>query len=107
MPITKIGALQMGSAIEGKAATLGQILGFEQRIKEAEASLVVLPEALLGGYPKGEIFGTRLGFRLPEGRAAFADYYANAGRRSDSATGGNCGAAAAGILRRARRPGFW
>jgi hypothetical protein len=28
----------------------------------------VLPEALLGG--KGEIFGTRVGYRLPEGRAA-------------------------------------
>lgn len=27
-----------------------------------------MPEALLGGYPKGEIFGTRLGYRLPEDR---------------------------------------
>jgi len=38
----------------------------------------VMPEALLGGYPKGEQFGTRLGDRLPEGREAFARYYANA-----------------------------
>jgi nitrilase len=78
MPTTNIGALQIGSAIAGKAATLDQILSFEQKIKQAEARLVVLPEAILGGYPKGEIFGTRLGFRLPEGRTAFADYYANA-----------------------------
>ncbi len=78
MPTRTIGALQIGSAIAGKAATLDQILSFAQQIKEAEADLVVLPEAILGGYPKGEIFGTRLGFRLPEGRAAFAQYYANA-----------------------------
>ena len=35
-----------------------------------------MPEALLGGYPKGEIFGTRLGYRLPEGREAYARYNA-------------------------------
>ena len=37
-----------------------------------------MPEALLGGYPKGETFGTQLGYRLPEGREAFARYHANA-----------------------------
>lgn len=37
-----------------------------------------MPEALLGGYPKGEGFGTQLGYRLPEGRDAFARYFANA-----------------------------
>jgi nitrilase len=78
MPVTNIGALQMGSSPAGKAATLERILGFEQQIEQAGLGLIVMPEALLGGYPKGEIFGTRLGFRLPEGRAAFADYYANA-----------------------------
>ena len=38
----------------------------------------MLPEAVLGGYPKGEIFGTRLGYRLPEGRDAYARYAAQA-----------------------------
>nr|GFD58206.1 hypothetical protein [Tanacetum cinerariifolium] len=37
-----------------------------------------MPEALLGGYPKGETFGTQLGYRLPEGRDAFARYFENA-----------------------------
>ncbi len=42
------------------------------------AKLVVFPEALLGGYPKGASFGTPIGMRKPEGRAAFARYHAAA-----------------------------
>jgi nitrilase len=53
-------------------------MSFETGIRKANADLVVLPEALLGGYPKGEIFGTRLGYRLQEGREMFAEYYAGA-----------------------------
>lgn len=73
-----VAALQIGSSPMGKAETLAQVLQFEQPIIDAGASLVVMPEALLGGYPKGEIFGTRLGYRLPEGREAFARYCENA-----------------------------
>ena len=73
-----IAALQIGSDYAGKDATLQNILAFEDRICASEARLVVMPEALLGGYPKGENFGTRLGYRMPEGREAFARYYANA-----------------------------
>jgi nitrilase len=73
-----IAALQIGTDYAGKAATLRTILGFEQAIVAAQATLVVMPEALLGGYPKGENFGTRLGYRTPEGREAFARYYDNA-----------------------------
>lgn len=71
-------ALQLGAAIEGTPATLSRIESFESEIKNAGAKLVVMPEALLGGYPKGEDFGTRLGYRLPVGRERFAEYYANA-----------------------------
>lgn len=78
MPVSIVAALQIGSLPEGKAATLEQILSYESAIIEAGAQLVVMPEALLGGYPKGEGFGTQLGYRLPEGREAFARYFANA-----------------------------
>lgn len=78
LPKSTVAALQIGSSPRGKAETLQNILAFEDRIRASGASLVVMPEALLGGYPKGEIFGTRLGYRLPEGRQAFADYHANA-----------------------------
>ncbi|MEM5446169.1 carbon-nitrogen hydrolase family protein [Paraburkholderia guartelaensis] len=78
MAKSKVAALQIGSSAAGKAHTLEQILSFEAQIRASGAKLVVMPEALLGGYPKGEIFGTRLGYRLPEGREAFARYYENA-----------------------------
>ena len=78
MTQTTVAALQIGSLPTGKADTLDLILSYETAIIEAGAKLVVLPEAVLGGYPKGEIFGTRLGYRLPEGRDAFATYYDNA-----------------------------
>ncbi|MDP9782716.1 carbon-nitrogen hydrolase family protein [Pseudomonas fluorescens] len=78
MPKSIVAALQIGSLPGGKDATLAQILSYEKAIREAGARLVVMPEALLGGYPKGEGFGTQLGYRLPEGREAFARYFANA-----------------------------
>ena len=73
-----VAALQIGSDYRGKAETLLSVLAFEERIAASGAALVVMPEALLGGYPKGDIFGTRLGYRMPEGRDAFARYYHNA-----------------------------
>ncbi|MDQ2067836.1 carbon-nitrogen hydrolase family protein [Xinfangfangia sp. CPCC 101601] len=52
-----------------------------QRLREAAAKgaqLVVFPEALIGGYPKGASFGAPIGMRKPEGREAFARYHAAA-----------------------------
>ena len=51
------------------------------RLREAAANgakLVVFPEALIGGYPKGASFGAPIGMRKPEGREAFARYHAAA-----------------------------
>jgi nitrilase len=73
-----VAALQIGSDYAGKSATVASIEAFESEVVRSGAALVVMPEALLGGYPKGESFGTRLGYRMPEGRQAFAEYYDNA-----------------------------
>ena len=73
-----IAALQIGSDPCGKSASLEKILSYEADISGQGLDLVVMPEALLGGYPKGSDFGTRLGYRLPEGREEFARYYNNA-----------------------------
>jgi nitrilase len=74
----RVGALQIGADPAGKGQTLHKILAFEDQIREAQLSLVVMPEALLGGYPKGEGFGTHLGYRLPEGRDRYQLYFENA-----------------------------
>lgn len=76
MGTVKVGALQLGSSPGGTRATLDRILAFEQEIRESGLQLVVLPEALLGGYPKGEGFGTLLGYRQQKGREAYARYFA-------------------------------
>lgn len=73
-----VAALQIGTDDRGTAATLDHVLGYTADIAASGAAVVVLPEALLGGYPKGEGFGTRLGFRLPAGRQTFAAYHAAA-----------------------------
>lgn len=71
-------ALQIGSDTKGTKSTLEKIFSYEQAICDAGADLVVIPEAVLGGYPKGETFGTQLGYRLPEGRETFARYFEQA-----------------------------
>ncbi|GFM70414.1 nitrilase [Pseudomonas cichorii] len=73
-----VAALQIGALPGGKADTLDLILSYEQAIIDSGARVVVMPEALLGGYPKGETFGTQLGYRLPRGREAYARYFENA-----------------------------
>jgi nitrilase len=73
-----VSALQIGSAPSGKLATLAHVLSFEGEIAASGSRLVVMPEALLGGYPKGESFGTQLGFRREAGRDSYRRYFENA-----------------------------
>ncbi len=39
------------------------------------ARLVVFPEAFVGGYPKGHVFGSHVGGRSDEGRDAYREYW--------------------------------
>ena len=69
-----VAAVQAGSVLFDTPATLAKA---EQWIRDAAASgarLVVLPEAFLGGYPKGFDFGITVGSRSPEGRELFRRY---------------------------------
>lgn len=45
---------------------------------ERGAKVVLFPEAFLGGYPKGQDFGARVGSRSQEGRAMFRRYFESA-----------------------------
>ena len=52
-----VAALQLGSLPGGKAEKLEQTLSYEAAIAEIGAKRVVMSEALLGGYLKGECPG--------------------------------------------------
>jgi nitrilase len=73
----RLAALQMGSRAT-TAETLAALLERRDELKAARPDLLVLPEALLGGYPKGADFGVRLGYRTPPGREAFKRYWEQA-----------------------------
>ena len=58
-----VAAVQAGSTLFDTGATLKQALAYIGEAAEQSASLVVLPEAYLGGYPKGLDFGITVGSR--------------------------------------------
>ena len=73
----RLAALQIGSRAT-TAETLDALLAHRDELMAAKPDLLVLPEALLGGYPKGADFGVRLGYRTPAGRDAFKRYWEQA-----------------------------
>ena len=73
--IKTLSILQIGSSPDGTSATLDKILGYEAEILNSQSDILVMPEALLGGYPKGESFGTQLGFRTESGRDTYKKYF--------------------------------
>ena len=66
---------QISSIPDNSAATADKIVQTIHEAAAKHARLIVFPEAILGGYPKGASFGAPIGMRKPEGREAFADYY--------------------------------
>jgi nitrilase len=58
--------------------TLTKIEHFVADASAAGARLVVFPEAFIGGYPKGETFGTAVGSRSDAGREQFRHYFESA-----------------------------
>lgn len=78
MTTVTVAAIQAGSVLFDKSATLAKA---ERLIGEAAsqgAELAVLPEAFFGGYPKGMEFGISVGSRTPEGRKEFRRYWESA-----------------------------
>ena len=76
---TVIGAVvQAGTPLFDKAATFVKLADLVSDAASRGAQLVVMPEAFVGGYPKGLDFGVRLGSRTAEGRDMFKRYAENA-----------------------------
>ena len=74
----KAAVVQTSSVPYDIDASIAKAAGLVRQAAAGGARLAVFPEALLGGYPKGASFGTPVGMRKPEGRAAFEAYHAAA-----------------------------
>ena len=69
---------QIASIPADSLATAVKVADLIRSASARGAELVVFPEAVIGGYPKGASFGAPVGMRLPEGREAFRAYHAAA-----------------------------
>lgn len=73
-----VAVVQMASIPTDSRATAAKAANQLREAATNGAKLVVFPEALIGGYPKGATFGAPIGMRKPAGRDAFARYHAAA-----------------------------
>src|SRR6266508_126350 len=68
----KAAAIQAAPVAFDVDATLDKV---ERLTAEADADLVVFPEAFVSCYPRGYVFGALIGSRTDEGRAWFRRYW--------------------------------
>ena len=97
MPVIRAAVAQCGSVYNDNKATLARMRAYvnEATSGDQKASLIVFPEAFIGGalailhlpriltrvhagYPKFQTFGVSVGTRSDTGRREFAKYYHNA-----------------------------
>lgn len=79
MPSThKVAVVQAGSHPFDALLTAEKAVRLISEAAAEQASVVVFPEAFLGGYPKGASFGSPVGKRTQQGRDEFLRYYQSA-----------------------------
>ncbi|TDE36180.1 carbon-nitrogen hydrolase family protein [Antarcticimicrobium sediminis] len=72
----KVAVAQIASDPTDTGASIRKVAETVRKAAAEDARLILFPEAVIGGYPKGASFGAPIGMRKPEGRDAFARYYA-------------------------------
>ncbi len=72
--MTRIALAQIGTTMFNTPATLTRVEAMCRTAAASGARLLVFPEALVGGYPKGLTFGATVGLRTPTGRDQFLRY---------------------------------
>ncbi|KAJ6785715.1 hypothetical protein PWT90_06257 [Aphanocladium album] len=87
--------IRLGTASPGtqatKAATLQQLATLARRAAAQHVDLLLLPEAYVGGYPRGTAFGCVIGDRTYDGREEFARYFEGAVDLGDVVGDGGAG----------------
>jgi nitrilase len=74
----RVAVAQVGSAMFNTEATLQRVERMCRQAGASGAKLLVFPEALIGGYPKGLTFGATVGNRTDDGRNLFLRYFNSA-----------------------------
>lgn len=72
--MVKVAVAQAGTVLFDTPATMHRVETLCRAAAAQQARLVVFPEAMLGGYPKGLTFGATLGNRTDAGREEFLRY---------------------------------
>ncbi|KAI0136939.1 carbon-nitrogen hydrolase [Xylariales sp. AK1849] len=85
-----------GTTTKGTLAQLGKIAS---RAASERADILLLPEAYLGGYPRGLDFGCKVGARTAEGRDDYLQHFKDAVDLGDT-VGNGAGAGTAWVRRR-------
>ena len=73
----KVTLIQDSPVFFDKEATLQKVEQLTQKHASEGSQLIVFPESFVPGYPRGFMFGTKVGSRTEEGRDVFAEYYAH------------------------------
>lgn len=85
-------SIRLGTASPSTQPTTAQTLSLVSVLAHRAAShsidLLLLPEAFLGGYPRGSSFGSVVGSRSEVGRDEFAEYFEGAIDLGDTVGGG-------------------
>jgi len=74
MDSTRVAVVQTAAAMLDRDASTRRVCEWIARAAADGARLVLFPEAMIPGYPRGLAFGTVVGDRSPAGRQAFARY---------------------------------
>ncbi len=69
--------VQTSPVFFNKAQTVEKIQSLIGEASRQRASLILFPEVIIPGYPRGLIFGTTVGSRSAEGREMFLRYWEN------------------------------
>lgn len=73
----KVSLIQDSPVFFDKEATLQKVEVLTKKQANNGSQLIVFPESFVPGYPRGFMFGTKVGSRTQEGRDVFASYYEN------------------------------
>lgn len=94
--------IRLATASPGTQATtketIAQLHQIAKRAAANHADILLLPEAYIGGYPRGLDFGCKIGARSPEGREDFLQYFKSAVDLGDT-VGDGAGAGDAWVKR--------